>query len=43
MIDCMILTIELIDADHNLMIAPTVSAKQAFSDLRELIQHHVHS
>jgi len=43
MIDRMMLTLELMEADHNLMAAPTVPAKQAFSDLREMISEHVHS
>ena len=43
MIDRMILTLELMEADHNLTASPTVPAKQAFSDLRKMIQNHVHS
>jgi PHD/YefM family antitoxin component YafN of YafNO toxin-antitoxin module len=43
MIDRMALTLELMDADHNLMAAPTVPAKQAFSDLRDMINEYVHS
>ena len=43
MIDRMVLTLELMEADHNLTTAPTVPAKQAFSDLRTMIKNHVHS
>ena len=43
MIDRMNLTLELIDADHNLNTLPTIPAKQAFSDLRKMIHEQVRS
>lgn len=43
MIDRLKLTIELIEADHNLTASPTIPAKQVFSDLREMIYENVHS
>ena len=42
MIDRMELTIELINADRNLNTSPTIPAKQAFSDLREMIYEQVY-
>ena len=41
MIDRMKLTIELMEADYNLTVAPTIPAKQVFSDLRKMIYEHV--
>ena len=41
MIDRMKLTIELMEADHSLNTSPTVSSKQVFSDLREMIYEQV--
>ena len=43
MVDRMKLTIELMQADHNLNTTPTIPAKQVFSDLREMIYEQVRS